>query len=332
MERFLQMPVLHRLGRWLAAFGTASAMTLAAHAQDPAPADNNFTSAGTSVSNTFTLDYQVNAVNQDTITNGDGTGVTSPTGTVDAQNNPTLFTVDRLINHVVQDLNSPQVATPGGSATLTFRVTNTGNDNQAYSFSIFDEGGAAADEIDATYTLTFRPEGAPGPGTSITVVPTGNATADFGIGELTTDLAPDDSLIVEVVGTVAAGAVDANFDDLRLVAQAREPSAFIVTSGPTGATATRGATAAADGDNTNVVTGVAENVLADGDGDAGGAAEVANDGLHSDAARIDVDVPDPNLFVEKVDGVLATSSTETGVDCAAFEAVQPTESISRTDG
>ena len=109
----------------LSAMGAALALGGLAHAQG--------TDAGRTVSNTFTLDYSVNDVSQPSITNEDGTPG-DPDG-------PTIFTVDRLIDLTVAQTNSPQTVAPGtlaADAQLTFNVTNTGNDVQTYSFSLFD--------------------------------------------------------------------------------------------------------------------------------------------------------------------------------------------------
>ncbi|MEM7661426.1 MAG: hypothetical protein AAF292_04190 [Pseudomonadota bacterium] len=303
MERFFRKAEAGWLVRWISAFGAASALATSAYAQ--APADNGFTAAGTSVENTFTLDYDVNGVDQTDITNS---------------GSPTTFTVDRLVNHVVQELNSPQAGVPGGSATLTFRVTNTGNDNQAYSFDIFDEGGSATDEFDLTYSLTYvpvdnsdAPTGASAPVDGDTLETQPNASGT----ELTADIAPDDSIIVSITATIPGGATDPNFDSLRLIAQAREPSAFIVTGGATGDTASQGDRVEGTTDP-NSIDGVAQNVLADGTGPGSPPTTVDqdNDALHSDVGQIDVDIPSPNLVVQKVVDVLATEFT--GTDCETF--------------
>ncbi|MEO0881200.1 MAG: hypothetical protein AAFY34_00590 [Pseudomonadota bacterium] len=314
MERLFRVIGAGRLFGWLSAFGAASALATSAYAQPPA--DNGFTAAGTSVQNTFTLDYDVNGVDQTDITNS---------------GSPTTFTVDRLVNHVVQELNTPVSGNPGGSATLRFRVTNTGNDNQSYSFDIFDEGGSAADEIDLPYSLTFvAVDNSDAPTGAVTAIDgdTPEAQAAAAGTELTTDLAPDDSFIVEVTGTLPAGAVAANFDSLRLVAQARQPGAFIVTSGATGATSSPGARVEGTTDP-NAIDGVAQNVLADGTGAGSPPTSVDqdNDALFSAVGIITTDIPTPNLVVQKVVDVLATEFT--GTQCETFATTTgPTGNVS----
>lgn len=325
MERFFRDIGAGWLVRWLMAAGAASALATTAYSQ--APADNNFTAAGTSVGNTFTLEYDVNSVAQDTITND----TTAAGPGVDVQGSPTTFTVDRLINHVVQELNTPQDGIPGGSATLTFRVTNTGNDNQAYSLDIFDEGGSATDELDLVYTLSYVPvDNADAPTGASAAIDgdTPEAQANASGTELTADLAPDDSIIVSVTAAVPGSAVDANFDSLRLVAQARQPSAFIVTGGATGDTATQGDRVEGTTDP-NAIDGVAQNVLADGTG-AGSpptSVDTDNDALHSAVGIVNVLVQAPNLVVQKVVDVLATEFTGAACETFATAPSGPTASV-----
>ena len=103
------------------------AMTGMAHAS------NTLTEAGVPVSNTFTLSYNVGAVTQPVITNDPLLG-----GSSVLQGSPTVFTVDRKVDHSVVATNSILATSPGQTATLTFELTNEGNDLQAYSFSLDD--------------------------------------------------------------------------------------------------------------------------------------------------------------------------------------------------
>ena len=94
-------------GKIAAAAGALSLLAGAAHAQ------NNFTDAGTNVENTFTLDYEVGSVSQPTITNDPTLG-----GGSVVQGAPTEFTVDRLIDLVVQEQNSPLTVAPGSTGAI----------------------------------------------------------------------------------------------------------------------------------------------------------------------------------------------------------------------
>ena len=126
----------------LTVVGAAMAMSGTAHAQG--------TDAGSTVSNTFTLDYSVNNTPQNQITNEDGTAG-DPDG-------PTIFTVDRLIDLTVVQTSGEVFVTPGApaaNAELTFNVTNTGNDNQSYSLSLDDTSFANDFDFDPTTCLLY---------------------------------------------------------------------------------------------------------------------------------------------------------------------------------
>ena len=80
-------------------------------------AQNDFTAAGETVSNTFTLNYEVNNTPQTQIDN---------TGT------PTEFNVDRLVNVTVSNPGNTFVVADQDDALLPFVVVNNGNDEHAY--------------------------------------------------------------------------------------------------------------------------------------------------------------------------------------------------------
>ena len=107
-----------------------------------AQAQNNFTQAGTSVSNTFTLDYKVGGVDQPQI---------------DSTATPTLFTVDRLVDLTVTSNGDNTVAPGATDEELVFSVTNEGNDTQAYSLAIIEET-ATPDTIDTDAPTGAVPE------------------------------------------------------------------------------------------------------------------------------------------------------------------------------
>ena len=222
------------------------------------------TPAGTTVQNTFTLTYDVGGIAQppiDTSDPGDPNG-------------PTEFTVDRLIDLTVASQGDNTVAPGATDEELVFSVTNDGNDTQAYSLTVVEETG---DDID-----TDDPAGA----TPVLVyyIDDGDGVYEPGAGDnaaITYDpanppeLGPDEVLWVVVTQDIPTTATDGNTADVSLVADTLEPD--LLSGG--GANPNAGTPVTADADGTNALTGVAENVLADGDGLTGN--EGDNDGAHS---------------------------------------------------
>jgi len=78
------------------------------------------------VSNTFTLNYEVNDTPQPPITNND---------------TPTEFAVDRLVNVTVSNPGDTFVVADQEDALLPFVVVNNGNDQQAYLLGTEQAGG-----------------------------------------------------------------------------------------------------------------------------------------------------------------------------------------------
>ncbi len=208
------------------------------------------TTAGTSVQNTFKLDYKVGSIDQPSID-------TSASGT----NSPTEFTVDRRIDLTVTSLSSPSVTPGAQDQELTFKITNDGNDTQAYALTTVNETG---DEFSVTNTTILYyiddGDGTFEPGA-------GDGTAQTYDGIKTTDLAADATLFVVIQGDIPTTANDGDTDQISLVADTLEPS----TQGA-------GATPVVADTDGNSLTGDAENVLADGSGTAN---ENANEGDHS---------------------------------------------------
>ncbi|MEQ1930608.1 MAG: hypothetical protein ABL957_08760 [Parvularculaceae bacterium] len=215
------------------------------------------TNAGTSVSNTFTLDYQVGGVNQTQVTNS---------------GSPTLFTVDRLVDLTVTSQGDTSVVPGAVAQTLVWSVRNDGNDRQAYSLALAD---FAPDDFDIAFgSLTmlsfvddgdgvFEPGAGDGAGTAYTQ----------GSGAASSDILPDRILWVRISGTIPGGATNTQRDEITLVADSLNP----VTSLDTAYTGTPGAqtNAAVVANN---MTGEAQNVLADN----AGVNDAAADGAHSD--------------------------------------------------
>jgi len=264
------------------------------------------TDAGTTVSNTFTLDYQVGGVDQTQIT---------PAASTD-------FVVDRIVDLTVTSqspIATPVSVSPGqtGSGTppaqIVFAVTNDGNDNQRYEFIVEQP---TSDNFDVSnLALTYYLDDGDGvfnPGTGAGQDGAGTTIAQN--TSITDDIAPDvptgtrTIVWVEVAGDIPATAVDGNISDIILVANTLDPATWIVD----GASGSAGSETLddADGDGANQI-GATDNVLADADGPATATNDDATDGAHSDTGRFLV--ASAALTADKTVAVLATSSN--AADC-----------------
>ncbi len=234
----------------LAATALTAFSAVSAHAQIT---PNNYTAAGTTVSNTFTLDYSVDGVPQDQI---DSSDPTDPNG-------PTEFTVDRLVNLTVASDGDNTVAPGATDEELIFSVLNTGNDTQGYALSVVEETTApdtfdTNDPASATAVIQYYVDDGDGvyePGADDGAIQTYDPANP-------PQVAPDEMIWVVVTQDIGA-ATDGDQADVTLVADTLDAG----TTNPT----------TADGDG-NSLGGGAENVLADGSGTAN---EAANNGDHS---------------------------------------------------
>ena len=110
-----------RLSHWLGAAGALALVGLAA------PASAAQTAAGTTITNTVTVNYQVGGVAQNSQTASD------------------TFTVDRKVNVVVAEVgNATIVTSPGQSqAVLTYSVTNLSNATLDFALTAAQQTGGA---------------------------------------------------------------------------------------------------------------------------------------------------------------------------------------------
>ncbi len=316
------MKLLDNISRLALVASATALMAGAAHAGG--------TDAGTSVENTFTLDYEVDGTPQGTITNdptytggaGDPSPIIDPAG-------PTDFTVDRLIDLTVTATNSGLLVPPNADdRILEFTLTNTGNDNQAYSFSIDDVAG---DDFDATGLEITYSRGAVDlnndgdtsdtceaaiTDAALTVTTVGAAA---GSADVTCDIPKDGTATINISGDIPDSLLEGDVDDLILVAETRDPTIWATEGTP----ATPAAVTAEDGDGTNTIDGVAENVFAD---DSGSSSEVANDGLHSAPSSYVISSPD--LTAAKDVWVLATASDAGSCAAETVPGTEPTDQYS----
>lgn len=215
-----------------------------------AQAQNNFTPADTTVSNTFTLDYNVGGVPQPQIT---------PPA-------PTDFVVDRLIDLTVADEFNATTVPDASDVEVVFTVTNNGNDEQGYALSFTED---PANPFDTETPVSALPE------LAYYIDTTGTAAYDDTIATTAYDsnnppeLMPDEVLWVVVTQDIAADAVDGETSDVVLLAQTLVPNM----------PATDTANFITSSDSSNDLATV-ENVLIDEGGDD----DAPNDGAHSATA------------------------------------------------
>jgi uncharacterized repeat protein (TIGR01451 family) len=174
------------------------------------------TTAGTSVSNTATVNYDVGGVAQAPITSA-----------------PTSFVVDNKIDLTVTEVGGAATAVvPGQSAAvLTFTVSNTGNSPEGYQLS--------ASNLANGTTLFTRTDNVDFAGLSVFVDGNANGTYDAGVDTAANidTLAKDATVTVFVVVNIPNGAANAQVANVRLQARAAAPG----TNGATLETETAGA-------------------------------------------------------------------------------------------
>jgi len=250
------------------------------------------TSAGTSVSNSFTLDYQVGGVSQ---------------AQIDSSGSPTLFTVDRRVDLTVTTVSNATVSPGQTGARVVYGVLNSGNDNAAWRLSVKD---IAADTFDiGTYAAVYYTD-AGNDGVFTPGVDDAGAGTAYTLGAgVTPNVAPDARLWVILTGNVPGGATNGQFDDVALIANSFYPTASV---DPAYAD-TPGTEITAAGANT--LTGAAQSVLADGAGTAGAPEDVANDGAHSATARYTVSAA--ALTANKTVAVVTTNPVNCATDAIA---------------
>ncbi|UAB77731.1 hypothetical protein INR77_13225 [Erythrobacter sp. SCSIO 43205] len=173
------------------AIATTATIAILAAGASPALADG--TSAGTTITNTATVDYQINGISQ---TQEIGTG---------------SFTVDRKINVTVARLDTTATSvTPGESdAVVTFTVTNVSNAAVDFDLGVAQ---SATDDFDLSNVRIFLDDGAT-PG-----VFDGSDTQITFLDEI----AEDETVTVFVVGDVNVAQTDGQTADVILTADAHE--------------------------------------------------------------------------------------------------------------
>jgi uncharacterized repeat protein (TIGR01451 family) len=271
-----------------AIWAACAALTLLASGNASAAGTN----AGTSVSNSFTLDYQVGGVAQTQISTAGA---------------PTTFTVDRKVDATVSAAAGATVSPGQTGAEIVLGVTNNGNDNVAFRLSLKD---TAVDTFDiGTYAARYYAD-AGNDGIFTPGVDDAGAGTSYTLGAGTTsDVAPDATIWVVLSGDVPASAANGQTDDVILIADAYYPAASL-DAAYSAAPGTEILQAGA-----NAMNGEADSVLADGAGSAGAPEDVANDGAHSATATYSVSAA--ALTASKTVAIVATVPTNCATDAIA---------------
>jgi len=234
------------------------------------------TTAGTSVSNQATINFEVSGIGQ--------TPVSS---------NAYAFVVDRKIDLTVAttDVAAVQLAAGATDQLLTFTLTNTGNDVQDFAFSATAYVGGSApfggtDNVNAASVSVFVEDGTT-PGYQ-----PAEDTATF-----VDELAADGTATVYIVGDFSTGSYsNGDIAAYHLVAEARAGGG----ASSLGATLTE--TAGAD------TIGTVDVVFADGQG-SDTVNDVARDAKFSDDSQYEINAA--NLTVTKASAVISDPSNGT---------------------
>lgn len=219
---------MKRMTKYLVSVSGATLVALAA-----SPAFAAGTDAGSSITNTVTVDYQVGGVDQSDITAAD------------------TFTVDRAVNVIVAEMgNATTTVSPGqDDAVTTFDVTNETNDYVDIALAVSQiVGGTAAhggtDSFDASNVRIYEDDG------------DGSFDAGDTLVTFLDEMDNGETRRVFVVADIALGLTTDSVADVRLTGTAREGN-----DGTTGGAVGAAITATTGGD-----TSGEDTVFADTDG------------------------------------------------------------------
>ncbi|MFZ1741923.1 MAG: hypothetical protein WAT93_03665 [Pontixanthobacter sp.] len=189
--------------------------------------------AGTLIENTAQATYDVSGGSE----------------TIDS--NTVIIKVDELLDVAVASLNSGPIATTGGTAVLSYSVTNTGNGPEAFLLTANPSVGG--NDFDPTVV-------------SIAVDTNGNNVYDPGVDQILTSpeqtalINPDDSLTVFVLLSVDPGVLDGQTAQVDLVASAvtgtGTPGTVFAGQGENGGDAVVGPNGADDNALGSIIVGV----------------------------------------------------------------------------
>ncbi|MEL6225571.1 MAG: hypothetical protein AAFR01_00955 [Pseudomonadota bacterium] len=230
--------------------GAVSATALVVMTSTPAMAEG--IRAGTDITNTVTVDYQVGGVDQNQLEATD------------------TFAVDRRVNVTVSAVDSPKDVNPGEQAAfLTFDVTNLSND-----------------VVDLDLTATLENGTAANIGAFTIYEDTNNNSTFDGDDQVITfldEVVEDETLRVFVVADIESDAVNNDTFDVSLNADAHQAGTGSDGDGTTGTLGAELTESAGDSTDQDVV----DTVLADGT--SGLTDDAANDGSFSAQGTFEVD-------------------------------------------
>jgi len=231
------------------------------------------TKAGTTVTNTATVSYEVGGVAQTA-----------------EDSDPDTFTVDRKIDVSVARVGGYANATSGAPATLTggsaltFDVQNLTNDTMDILLLARNmakdivASTAANDTADISGGFSYFVDTAGGTANVWDAGDVAVTTAADGTSSYLDNMAPGEIRKIFVVGAIPAGLANEDTIGVSLTAFVRNAGA----PGTPGAPGTMGGTPTVLGDSdANTMTGVAENVFADGTGGVDGVVDGARDGRYA---------------------------------------------------
>lgn len=250
--------------------GGAGAIALVALGASPALASG--TLAGSSITNTVTVNYQVGGIAQTSTSAAD------------------TFTVDRKVAFVVAesgDMTTTTVSPGQEAAVTTFQVTNQSNATLDFALAVAQvaNGGSGAHTGTDSFDTT---------NVSIYVDSNANGSYDAGTDQLVTyldELAPDASKTVFVLADVPLSLTNGQFSALTLTA--------IAHGSATAASGTVGSLDAVLSQTTGANTSGMDTVFAD----AAGATDAARDGKHS--AKDDFTVYTASLSITKTSRLIS---------------------------
>jgi len=192
------------------------------------------TSAGTTISNTASVSYEVGG------------------STITDDSEPAVITVQELINVTIvsQDSGNVSVSSPETGAELKFQVTNTGNGDEAFIINQVNIGG---DEFDVTLSTIYLDDG-----DGVYEPGTDDATYD---NSTPSTIAPDDSITIWVTSNIPDARNNNDTSEVQVSAlsktfsddgQANPNAGDVVTDGGDSTTDAVYGTGAANADDTAI--------------------------------------------------------------------------------